>query len=188
VNAFIEASKIEALAIGEILPWLQKSCERIEEVGDRLYLQKLFGDFFGRTRRGFEFTLELKVEESDRYGNFFFEVFSNKRWRTTGWFPQLQSDWLLYYFYAEKRMYVINVKELHRWAYYDASKLKHGSAGRLSDFPEKAQAKYDQLNDTSGICVPIRTIREEVGFQEFVKTENGFQRVAATPTRSVGAQ
>ncbi|HEX7122878.1 MAG TPA: hypothetical protein VF178_10950, partial [Gemmatimonadaceae bacterium] len=101
-------------------------------------------------------SIEIKAEQENRHGNLFLETWSNRRRRTTGWMFHCKADWLLYYFVLSDECYAVRLPKLQAWAF---------DRGRIYDFPEREQQKYDQLNDTWGRCVPITTLCNEVGLR-----------------------
>jgi hypothetical protein len=160
-NAFEKASLIEAEAMKDIIPFIQRNSWEgrlvLTAKGNlSKELQKQAGDilFNGEDQR--LWAVELKAEVENLYNNFFLETWSNRRRFTLGWMFTIQSDVLLYYFLKEKELYSISIPKLKAWAF---------EGQRIYNFPEKRQGKYDQKNDTWGRCVPIETIRHEVGFK-----------------------
>lgn len=134
------------------------------------FLQQVLGDFIINTAKQECWTVECKAEEENKYGNFFLETWSNRnlesreshgeRGSNPGWLHKLRADLLFYHFLKEDELYIINLFRLQQWAFGHS-----GKAGRIYAFPERAQSKYSQLNDTWGRCVPISVIRDEVGFR-----------------------
>lgn len=112
-------------------------------------LQKLHGDFYWTTG-GQTFSIDVKTEKSDRYGNFFFEYWSNRQKETRGWGLYSQMSLLVYFFLKEQRMFFFNFKKFQSWAYRERN---------IFSYPLKKQGKYDQLNDSWGHCVPITFFR-----------------------------
>ncbi len=144
-----------------IRPYLDRHCEEYVYINTSkrkdLYnlIQKNAGDLIFKVNGEIYFA-DLKTEQSNRYGNFFLETWSNKSRNTPGWLDPkvgIQSDYLFYIFLEQKMMYSFNFPELRRWAY---------EQNNLKRFPEKCQKKYDQLNDTWGVCVPIEKLVREV--------------------------
>ena len=159
MNAFKEASEIEALAKRELLPWLNMRCESVEDTGDNLWLQKIVGDFIvqieGR-KRG----VELKAE-ARHTGNLYLETWSNRPALTFGWLWTSRAHWLMYYFADNRILYVIDLPALQQWAV----------EGNIYRYAEKSQSKYDQLNFTWGRIVPVADIPKR-----FIKAINAEQR------------
>jgi hypothetical protein len=132
------------------------------------HLQLQIGDVLINDVRGRVCGVEFKVEESNKYGNFFLETWSNRnlesrqsyadRGNNQGWLYHLKSDFLFYYFLDSDDLYIFDLFTLKRWAY------GHGDvSGNIYRFPEKPQSKHAQLNDTWGRCVPIAVLQEELG-------------------------
>jgi hypothetical protein len=160
VNAFEKARTIEERSMVIIRPFIEQHAFNgqyvITSKGPLARdLQKSAGDFLinkgdARTIWG----LELKTEESKRYGNFFLETWSNLERYTPGWMVTLNTDTLLYHFLDDDELYVIPFPKLRAWAF---------KKGRIYDFPERAQNKYTQKNDTWGRCVPVALLSDELG-------------------------
>jgi len=153
MNAFQEASQIEAIARREILPWLHLKCESVEDTGDSLWLQKIVGDFIvvqeGR-KRGIELKAEAKYT-----GNLFLETWSNLPELTPGWMLTSRADDLLYYFADVKTLYSIKLRRLQEWAFGIGEK-----EGHIYKYREVAQAKYQQINFTRGRLVPLHALED----------------------------
>ncbi|MHC4510749.1 MAG: hypothetical protein ACYTAO_17640, partial [Planctomycetota bacterium] len=133
-------------------------------------LQHSAGDILAR-KDGKLVAIELKVEQGDKWGNFFLETWSNRQRFTTGWmFPpkldyRTRPDFLWYMFLDEHRLYSIDFAKLWDWAFRKPSATIAGGTGRLFDFRERLQGKTTQRNDTWGRAVPIDVIRNEIGFR-----------------------
>lgn len=153
-NAFTQASKIEKIAADHLLPWLRQKSEQVEENKGE-FLQKQFGDWVQLTSDGIWRTIELKAEESNKYGNFFLESWSNREppYWTRGWMDTCRADYLFYYFVEQRELYVFDFNKLKQWAFGDRNQNPN-----IYKYPEKPQDKYTQLNATFGWCVPIRTL------------------------------
>lgn len=127
-------------------------------------LQETLGDVL-LNRGGKVYGIEVKTEKTNAYGNFFFETWSNKNFepRRPGWIYTSIADMFWYYFIEQDELYTIDARKLFKWAHENPSVYVPGGVGRMYDFPEKAQSKYEQRNNTCGRCVPISVIRDEVG-------------------------
>jgi hypothetical protein len=163
MNAFNHACLVETRAMEDIVPFLK----RISLDGRYVLtnkgnlsqeLQKMVGDAVLNSHDGRIWGVEIKAEESDRHGNFFFETWSNRKRFTPGWMFTLRADILLYYFIKERLLYSFDFFKLRSWAFMD---------GNINKYPEKPQGKYSQLNDTWGRCVPIIAIEKEVGLRKY---------------------
>ena len=128
-------------------------------------LQKTVGDVLINSQRTAETVgVEVKAEEENKHGNFFFETWSNRsRWKP-GWMSGLDADVLCYYFIKEQELYLINLEKLRIWAFTLPERQR---TQNIYHFPEKPQSKYQQLNDTWGRCVPISVVGEYVGFRKY---------------------
>jgi hypothetical protein len=100
---------------------------------------------------GKEYTVELKVEVKNPYGNLFLETWSNKKWDNPGWFYKSHADLLLYVFLESKEVYLGSLDKIRGWAYKENWETR---------WKEKKQGKYQQKNDTWGRPVPIRNLLE----------------------------
>jgi hypothetical protein len=168
--AFERAKEVEHRAMEDLLPFLKDHSFEGRFVLTHQgplsqFLQKTVGDVILNSSPDKVWSVELKAEEDCRTGNFFLETWSNRRRFTPGWMFTLQADFLFYYFVGPKALYVVQLPRLKQWAFVQEGRSGH--PGRLWDFPEKPQAKYDQPNDTWGRCVPILTLREEMGFSAY---------------------
>lgn len=113
-------------------------------------LQKSHGDFYWKVGNE-TYSFDVKTEESDKYGNFFFEYWSNRQRGTYGWGPSSQMSLLAYLFLKERRLFFFNFKKFQDWAYLEKN---------IFSYPLKKQGKYNQLNDSWGHCVPVTFYRE----------------------------
>lgn len=118
-----------------------------------LELQKSAGDILYNTNADTVYSAEIKAEERNTHGNFFLEVWSNRARFTPGWMFTLKTDLLLYHFVEDDELYAIPFERLRKWAFHDL---------RIWSFPERKQAKYDQINDTWGRCVQIEVLAKEL--------------------------
>lgn len=182
MNAFASARGVEARSMALLAPFLEEAGNNwvVTEKGTMgRYLQEVAGDLLLNDRRGRLWCVECKAEE--RYtGNLFVETWSNRnledpqshadRGSNLGWIWKSRADLLFYHFLDADALYVVNLFHLKRWAFRDPSKLRgervNGRAdfmvGRLFDFPERGQSKYNQLNDTHGRLVPISILAAEL--------------------------
>lgn len=121
--------------------------------------QKEYGDFYWNLGDK-TYSVDVKTEESDKYGNFFFEHWSNKHRETPGWGFTSNMDLLIYLFLKSNKYNLLDFKGFKYWAY----ELKN-----IYEFPLKPQQKYRQINDSWGYCVPISLCRKipELKLTEF---------------------
>ena len=135
-------------------------------------LQESVGDVIFNIKGGEVWSAEIKVEEDNKYGNFFLETWSNKnladrssyidRGNNPGWIYKVKSRLLLYYFLSQDDLYVFDLFRLKQWAFgHDPG----NNSARLFQYPERSQGKRQQMNDTWGRCVPIEVLRKAVGFK-----------------------
>lgn len=159
INAFVQASTVEAESLLALKPFICQTAfdgQYILTDKGRLAkeLQKTVGDALMK-RNGEMYSVEIKAERENKYGNFFLETWSNRKWFTPGWMLTLNADILFYHFLEQDQLYIMNFQRLKEWAWHQ---------GGIYRFPEREQSKYDQRNDTWGRCVPIKVIGAEVGF------------------------
>lgn len=165
MNSFKSCQEIEKRALPDLIPFLMRYCYEgrfvlTDKGALSKEIQKMAGDALLNGSEGTLWTVDWKVEEENKYGNFFLETWSNLRhgFYTVGWMFTLQTDRLLYYFLKEKMLYSIPFLRLKTWAFVDRQIYK---------YPELLQGKHVQLNKTYGRCVPIEVIRKEVTFKEY---------------------
>jgi hypothetical protein len=165
VNPFDEARKIEKEGMKYLVPFLRYHSYNgqlvvIDKGPLARFLQETIGDLlFNEKRDKTLLSVEVKCEQSNKWDNFFLEEWSNGKRDKPGWMRNgLKADLLWYFFIKEQDLYVISLEALRCWAYTN---------NRIEDYQLKEQHKYTQRNDTWGRCVPIETIRTEVGFKKF---------------------
>lgn len=152
MNAFQQATEIEKVARAELLPWLMKTCQDVEDTAHSEFLQKTCGDWI-ITKLTKQYGVELKAE-SKFTGNLFLEWLSNKPHRTPGWMWTCQADYLMYFFCDTRELYIVDFPALWAWAFGD------GKPGQIYKYAEKCQSKYNQLNYTWGFIVPIVELQD----------------------------
>lgn len=176
MTAFDSARLVEAKGMSTLAPFLVEKAEGrlviLEKGPLARALQETLGDAIFQMPTGRAWSVEIKVEEDDAYGNLFLETWSNRnleerqkhieRGSNPGWMTHLRADLLLYYFLNPDRLYALDLFRLQQWAF--GSKLS-GVAGRIYAFPEKCQSKRMQMNDTWGRCVPLSVLAKEVGYK-----------------------
>ena len=173
LDSYSSANKIEQEGLEVIIPYLKTKAtdgQFVTTSKGRLskFLQQSVGDFLFNSNNKV-YSIELKVEKEKKYGNFFLEVWSNMDFerRNVGWMYKVDCDYIWYYFIDCDELYSINYKELWIWFF------KEGNSNR---FKERVQSKYSQLNTTTGRCVPISVIVDEVKGTKliFPKNELGY--------------
>jgi len=191
VNAYDDACTVEARARIVLLPFLKERAKDRQLVlfskgALARHLQEVVGDLAYNTRSGIYLTVEMKSEESDKFGNLFLESWSNRNLEdranhdihgtNPGWMLKLSANLLFYYFIASDELYVIDMFKLKRWAFG----LDINGHRRINRFPEKAQGKRTQRNDTWGWCVPIKILQKDVGLKKvFPRQIEMFDEVVA---------
>lgn len=154
MNAFDEASKVEKRSLEILRPFIQQRAFNGQYVVTSKGplardLQKRVGDVLFNSDASTVYSVEIKAEQENKYGNFFLETWSNRSRFTPGWMVTLQADLLLYHFVEQDELYRIPFQKLKRWAW------QSGGHGGIYKYPERCQSKYEQKNDTWGRCVPI---------------------------------
>jgi hypothetical protein len=104
--------------------------------------------------------VELKIEETNIYGNLFIETWSNKNWWNPGWLYKTKADWLFYYFIKEDQLYQMKMENLRRFLFETHNT---GKVETFAKYQEKPQKKYNQPNQTFGLCVPISDLLKQTG-------------------------
>lgn len=163
MNAFHDAQKVEMRSMKILRPFIQQRAFNGQFVLTSKgplakELQCTVGDALYNADPDTVYSVEVKAEEENKYGNLFLETWSNLSRFKPGWMVTLQADLLLYHFLQSDELFVIEYQKLKSWAFRER---------RIYSFPERAQSKRAQLNDTWGRCVPIETIEKEVGLQRF---------------------
>lgn len=167
-DSFQKCMEIGNKGIEDLIPLLEQKSFRgrfvITDKGNiSEFLQKTVGDVILNCPNGKVWSIEIKTEEENKYGNFFLETWSNLSRHKMGWMFTLIADFLWYYFQNEKTLYSMQLPKLKDWAF---------TKRRIYQFPEKKQGKNEQLNDTWGRCVPIPIIKKEVELTIY-KISNG---------------
>lgn len=175
-NAFDDARETEARGIGPIAEFLrQQSTQGRFVFTDKgplaLELQKSVGDALVNVEGRRVLGVEFKVEDENKYNNFYLEMWSNRSRFTPGWMITNRADILLYMFLDKMELHTISMGSLKRWAF--GSSGSKTDAGHIFDWPMKPQRKRDQKNDTWGFCVPIETIRQQVGIRTYQRDSDG---------------
>ena len=170
MNAFAEACLIEEQGFQDLLPFFRAYAYhgQIVKVAKGQLAKKLqeeVGDILLNSQKDQALiSFELKIEQTNRYGNLFLETWSNKSRQTPGWMCNgLMATWLGYFFIQQQELYVVQLAHLRQWAFQTASKHRHGC--RIEDFKEKQQKKREQLNDTWARVVPIAVLLDETPMQ-----------------------
>lgn len=173
MNAFCMASNVEIFGMAVLMPYLEEKAHRgriVKTAKGALarFLQETIGDVVFNTDDETICCAEIKVEKKWT-GNLFLETWSNRnlekkeshamRGSNPGWLAKTQADVLLYYFLDTDDLIALPVFTLKRWAF--VLSRRNGHAGRIWDFEEKKQGKYDQLNDTWGRIVPVSVLEKE---------------------------
>lgn len=162
MNAFDKAREVEEESMRILTPFLKKISldgRFVLTTKGRLAkeLQKTVGDALFNNQKGELRAIEIKAERENAWGNFFLETWSNKHRETPGWLHTLNTDLLFYHFIASDELYVMDFQKLKNWLL----------PKNILAYPEKRQTKYDQLNDTWGRCVPIKSVQYSIDARLF---------------------
>ncbi len=154
-------------------------------------LQKKYGDVLINRPNGEIWAIELKAEQEEKYGNFFFEEWSNRSRNTPGWLRTLDADWLLYHFLRDASsstgiLYCIPFPDLKRWAYATPSRKYPQLLGRVNDYELRRQSKWDQRNDTWGYAVNIWEFASEVCCDSYLRSRRPLDPQRGTPQAERG--
>ncbi len=145
MSSFSECSAVEAASRAILRPYLRSRWSgRLFLFGRQAQLDGA-GDIEVRGDGGF--TIELKAERSNKYGNLFLETWSHRRIGREGWMRTNRADVLIYHFLAEGLLYITTFRILRRWF-----------AANEHRYEEKLQKRHPQQNDTWGKPVPIKVL------------------------------
>ncbi|HUE15083.1 MAG TPA: hypothetical protein VMR25_13010, partial [Planctomycetaceae bacterium] len=132
MSAFHQCKQVEAESFRQLEPLIERRALRgrfVTTAKGRLAadLQKKYGDLLMNRPNGEICAVEIKAEQEEKYGNFFFEEWSNRSRQTPGWMRTLDVDWLLYHFLRDASsstgiLYCIPFPDLQRWAYETPSR------------------------------------------------------------------
>lgn len=171
MSGFARASKVEAEGNAILLPYLNELSDGRLVVTNKgvlaKWLQECVGDVLMMNGDEVQ-AVEIKTER-EHTGNLFLETFSNRnlesrashaeRGQNPGWMFKIKSDLLLYYFLDRDWLYTLDVFELKRWFFGSGDKAGAFGSGA---YREKRQGRFVQMNDTWGLCVPLRILRDEL--------------------------
>ena len=108
MSAFHDCKQVEAESFRQLTPLIERRAFRgryVTTAKGRLAaeLQRKYGDLFMNRPNGDVCAVEIKAEREEKFGNFFFEEWSNRLRETPGWMRTLDVDWLLYHFLRDAR-------------------------------------------------------------------------------------
>ena len=168
-NSFDKCQAIERRSLEILRPFI---CQRslngqyviVEKGRLAKELQAHYGDVFMNRLTGGIASVEIKAEAENRHQNLFIEVWSNRSRFNLGWIYKINADVLLYHFIESDELFAMSLQELKRWLFWH----KPGSHPNIYQYPLRVQKRHDQLNDTWGACVPIRSISSGLkSFKQF---------------------
>lgn len=173
MNAFDNASDVEARGLQILRPWLERNTAGRYVLTAKgamsRFMQLYMGDVIANDRAGKVWTLEIKVED-EASENFFIETWSNRNLEdrrshiehgsNQGWLYHSRADALLYYFIGSDDLYLINLFKLKQWAFGSGK-----NDGAIYRYPEVRQKKRSQANDTWGRLIDKGVLFEKVGFK-----------------------
>lgn len=146
MSAFHDASQIGNIGERRIIEWL-KSWPQVIDAKRIVSLDEQFKgrDILVTLNDNSRFTVEVKTEANDKYGNLFLETWSNRTTQRQGWLYTCQADFFVYQFANQPWGYWFQTKNLQSWA-------------TSCNVPEKMQQKRQQHNDTWGMCANIQIV------------------------------
>ena len=154
MNSFEKGCGIEKQGMNVLLPFIESKAYqgRIVPLFGNAQNKEIqqYGDILMGTESNKYITIDLKIE-SRFTGNFFIETWSNKSRFNQGWVYKCRSDRIFYYFLDKPEMlYSIVTEKFKEWLFASV-----GNKPRLFSFSEVKQSKYDQMNDTWGVIIPV---------------------------------
>lgn len=158
---------LEAKGEAIIFDWLRNlGCTVIFNRNDHRGKEfQTYGDLIVRPpEQSKHMLVELKVEKSGRHGNFFIETWSNRTWFTPGWIFTSKAQRLLYYFLEDDCLYSMCMDDLKSFVF---QRNKDNRITAFFHYPEKTQSKYNQPNQTHGLCVPINDLLHSVPVKQY---------------------
>lgn len=157
MSSWTACRAIEAKAIKKVMAHLRKTYSALMFM-DHRELQQV-GDILAQGSND-QKVLEIKCESTEKYGNFFFESWSNRKRSMLGWIHKLKADVLIVYFLDTGNAYCMKVPELRDWLF---------EKGNLWKYPEKVQGKWKQKNESAGHLVKIADVmKNDWVLKEFV--------------------
>lgn len=177
ISAFENCQSIERKSRAILEPMLEEATDGRFVYTDKgrlaVEFQKKYGDVLIQEKKNNGmWSVEMKAEMRPS-PNLFLEHWSNGKRYTPGWMVTLEADLLFYHFIESDELYIVKLYQLKRWYHFgEGFKTINGIRGEcqytpgFQKFPLKKQGKYQQMNDTWGICVPVEIIEKEVGLKK----------------------
>jgi capsid portal protein len=148
MSAYSDACKVEARAWMMLAPWMDSKGYTVEDTKKHPFIQKYIGDKYVTAPDGVEFSLEMKAEESNKYGNLFLETWSNYPHKP-GWIVTTRAEYIWYCFLEQRELHQLVLEEVKGWF-----RKNNGSMREL------VQRKRQQRNDTRGVGAPIAKLSQ----------------------------
>ena len=181
MSAFQSGKKVESDAYQRLKPLISKWSDNGQFIlTDKGPMSKLLQEIVGdlaMNRGGEVFSIELKAEVKNR-GNIFFEEWSNypcdeKTIPNPGWGRKSNATFIWYYFLDTDDLYIFRRLTLQQWVYGNRVPTQAGFADIITggvifdpqhqkQIQQKVQNKYDQLNTTVGLIIPISFVTARV--------------------------
>lgn len=118
-------------------------------VSDDKWFQNFDIDYLQKTKNGIN-KIEIKTDRiAHRTGNIVYEFISNKYCNSLGCFKKTEADFLFYYLYETKILYIFVIEELKEWVSQNKNKLK------VVDMGDCAIGYLIKLKDLSDIYTKI---------------------------------
>ena len=151
------------IAIEDITIWLNQLpiTSQVDNVELDTTYQKLDIDLIWYRKQQSKLFLEVKGDNYNTTGNYFFETVSNSSKGTKGCFLYTQADYLFYYFIYTRQLHILEVEPVRYWFNYNQSRF-------MSKFPSTA-INNGELYCSEGKIVPIHVVQREVGITKIIE-------------------
>jgi hypothetical protein len=173
VNAFELGKNVEQKSRMILEPLLEQTTDGRFVYTDKgrlaVEFQKKYGDVLIQEKKtSAMWSIEVKAEEKSS-PNLFLEVWSNGERYNPGWMTTCEADLLFYHFIESDELYISKLPILKKWFHFGKgfkgiNEFQYEPGYKR--FSMKMQKKYQQKNDTWGICVPVGVIEKEVGIKK----------------------
>ena len=151
------------IAIEDVTKWLQTLpitlyVENVEL--DKEY-QQMDIDLIWHRKAMISLSIEVKGDNYNTTGNYFFETVSNSSKSTQGCFLYTQAKYLFYYFIYTRQLHILEMQKVKRWFINNQSRF-------MSKFPSTA-INNGELYCSEGKIVPIHIVKREVGITKIIE-------------------
>jgi hypothetical protein len=151
------------IAIKDIAAWLDKLSVtlKVDNVELDKEYQKLDIDLIWHRQGLNKLFIEVKGDNYNTTGNYFFETISNASKGTQGCFLYTQADYLFYYFIYTRKLHILEIEPVRYWFNYNQSRF-------MSKFPSTT-LQNGELYCSEGKIVPIHIVKREVGITKIIE-------------------